>query len=249
MSAVLTLARYESRLLSREWANMVFAFIFPPLTMLIIAGSFGAEPDVEFNNLSPEDWYVVSYLGVPISAIALIGVPVALASYRERAVLRRFAAFGVPLRSVVTAQAVVGAGLVGIAAATVLAVAAPIYGIPSLERPAEVFAGFAAGTATLLVLGVALGLSVRTARGAQAIGLMAFFPMFLLGGSGPPPEVMGSPMRDIADLLPVTHATSAIRDPWLDDGSISGHLAALAIWCVVGMVAATWASRRLARTT
>ena len=235
MTAVFTLARTESRLLCREWATMVFAFIFPPLTMLVIAGSFGDQPDDGFGNLIPTDYYVTSYLGVPIAAIAFIGIPVILASYRERDVLRRFAAFGVPTRSVAGAQALVGAGLVVVAALTVLAVAVPTYGIPELQRPVEVAVGFVAGTVTMLTLGVAIGLLVRSARSAQALGLMAFFPMFLLSGSGPPPDVMSEPMRRIADLLPLTHATSAIRDPWLDDGSVLPHLVALAVWFVIGL--------------
>jgi ABC-2 type transport system permease protein len=244
MSAVLTLARTETRLLSREWATMVFAFVFPPLTMLVIAGSFGDQPDDGFGNLIPTEFYVTGYLGVPIAAIALIGIPVILASYRERDVLRRFAAFGVPTRSVAGAQAMVGAGLVVIAALTVLAAAIPTYGIPELQRPFEVAVGFAAGTVTMLTLGVAIGLLVKSARSAQAIGLMAFFPMFLLSGSGPPPDVMSDPMRRIADLLPLTHATSAIRDPWLDDGSIAPHLIGLGVWFVIGITASAALIRR-----
>lgn len=241
---VFTLARTETRLLAREWATMVFAFVFPPLTMLVIAGSFGDQPDDGFGDLIPTEFYVTGYLGVPIAAISLIGIPVILASYRERDVLRRFAAFGVPTRSVAGAQAMVGAGLVVVAALTVLAAAAPTYGIPTLQRPVQVLVGFTAGTATMLTLGVAIGLVVRSARSAQAVGLMAFFPMFLLSGSGPPPDVMTDPMRRIADLLPLTHATSAIRDPWLDDGSIAPHLAGLGVWFAIGMAGITALLRR-----
>jgi ABC-2 type transport system permease protein len=244
MNAVFTLARSESRLLSREWATMVFAFIFPPLTMMVIAGSFGDQPDEGFGNLIPTEFYVTGYLAVPMAAVALIGIPVILASYRERDVLRRFAAFGVPTRAVAGAQALVGAALVAIAALTVLAAAASTYGIPHVHRPAEVALGFAAGTATMLVLGVAIGLFVRSARSAQAIGLMAFFPMFLLSGSGPPPDVMSGAMRRVSDLLPLTHATSAIRDPWLDDGSIVPHLVGLVIWFALGLAAAAASTRR-----
>jgi ABC-2 type transport system permease protein len=244
MSAVLTLARTEARLISREWATMVFAFVFPPLTMLVIAGSFGDQPDDGFGDLIPTEFYVTGYLGVPIAAIALIGIPVVLASYRERDVLRRFAAFGVPTRSVAGAQAMVGAGLVMVAALTVLAAAIPTYGIPELERPIEVAIGFAAGTITMLALGVAVGLLVRSARSAQAIGLLAFFPMFLLSGSGPPPDVMSDPMRRIADVLPLTHATSAIRDPWLDDGSIAPHLLGLGVWFAIGIAGCATLIRR-----
>lgn len=59
---------------------MVFAFVFPPLTMLIIAGSFGDQPDEGFGMLVPTDFYVTGYMGIPIAAIALIGIPVILAS-------------------------------------------------------------------------------------------------------------------------------------------------------------------------
>jgi ABC-2 type transport system permease protein len=244
MTALLTLARTESRLLSREWATMVFAFVFPPITMLIVAGAFGDQPDDGFGDLIPTEFYVTGYFGIPIAAIALIGIPLSLASYRERDVLRRFAAFGVPTTSVVGAQLLVGAGLVVVAALTVLAAAAPTYGIPDLQRPAEVAIGFAAGTVTLLTLGAALGLLVKSARSAQAIGLMAFFPMFLLSGGGPPPDVMSDPMRRIADVLPLTHAISAIRDPWLDDGPIGGHLGVLGIWLVIGLAGTAILIRR-----
>lgn len=125
-----------------------------------------------------------------------------------------------------------------------LAVAAPIYGIPTMKRPAEVVAGFAAGTVTMLALGAAIGLLVKSARSAQAIGLMAFFPMFLLSGTGPPPDVMSAPMRRMSDLLPMTHAVSAIRDPWLDDGSIAVHLGALGVWFTVGLAGAVILIRR-----
>lgn len=244
MSALVSLTRSEARLLSRDWAAMVFAFAFPPLTLMVLAGSFGDQPDEAFGNVLPEDFYITGYLGVPLAALTLIGLPVLLASYRERDVLRRFAAFGVSTLTVVTAQALVTCVLVVVAAATVLAVAAPTYGIPAMDDPLAVAAGFTAGTVSLVILGVALGLSMRTARGAQAIGLLAFFPMFLLSGGGPPPDVMTSVMRDIADVLPLTHAINAIREPWLGTGNIGGDVAVLAAWAAIGLGVTAWQSRR-----
>ena len=179
--------------------------------------------------------------------MALIGLPVVLAGYRERDVLRRFAAFGVSTLSVAAAQALVTVGLVVLAAATVLAVAEPTYGVPTVDDPLAVAAGFALGTVTMVVLGVALGLAIGTARGPQALGLLAFFPMWLLCGGGPPPEVMSDPMRRVADLLPLTHVVSAVRDPWLGIGDgIGENLAALAAWLVAGLVAAALLLRRAA---
>jgi ABC-2 type transport system permease protein len=245
--SVITLARTETRLLTREWAVMVFAFLFPPLTMLIIAGAFGDEPDPEaFGRVLPDDFYVTGYFAIPIAAIGLIGLPVAIASYRERDVLRRFQAFGISTPTVVGAQMTVSLGLTLLAGVLVLAAAAPTYGVPAVERPLQAGVGFALGAVTMLTIGSAIGLLVRSARGAQAIGLLLFFPMFLLSGGGPPPAVMGSVLRRISDVLPMTHAVGAIRDPWLDDGSSAPHLGALAVWLAVAAAAAVVAGRRAA---
>jgi ABC-2 type transport system permease protein len=74
---------------------------------------------------------------------------------------------------------------------------------------------------------------------------MAFFPMFLLSGGGPPPEVMSDVMRRIADVLPLSHAVAGIRDPWLGSGGVGGHLVVLAVWLVVGLAIVGRQVRRL----
>jgi ABC-2 type transport system permease protein len=249
MSTTLTLTRAEARLLTREWAVMIFAFVFPPLTMLIVAGSFGSEPDDEYYGLAPDLFYVVSYIGIPIAAIALIGLPVAIAGYRERGVLRRFEAFGIDRRSVLGAEALVGLGLVAVAVLTLLAAGGAVFGIPAVEWPLGTAAGFAAGTAVMLLLGTACGLLIGTARGAQAFGLLLFFPMFLLSGGGPPPDVMPTVMRKASDVLPLTHVVGAIRDPWLGTESVGPHIVGLAVWAVIGAVAVAVGLRRLGQTS
>jgi len=41
--------------------------------------------------------------------------------------------------------------------------------------------------------------------------LLLFFLLFLLGSGGPSSAVMGSALRDVADVLPLTQVTKAIR--------------------------------------
>ena len=88
------LVRTELKLMLREPLTLIFVFVFPVVTMLIIGGSFGTRPSGAFDGVNPSHWYVASYLTVVIAATGLIMVPVHLASYRERGVLRRFSAAG-----------------------------------------------------------------------------------------------------------------------------------------------------------
>src|SRR4029453_1449976 len=137
MSRLSALAATEARLLTRDWTVVVFAFVFPAFVMLILAGVFGNEPDEGYANRRPADYYVAASIGVVLTALALVGLPVALASYRERGVLRRFEAFGVSAGRVVAAQAIVTCALILLSAGLSLAVAAPTYGIPHLVHPWE----------------------------------------------------------------------------------------------------------------
>jgi ABC-2 type transport system permease protein len=95
-SAAGRLIRAEARLMLRDPLTLTFVFAFPIVTMLIIGGSFGTTPDPAFDGVNPAHWYVASYLTVIIAAVGLVTLPVHMASYRERGVLRRFAAAGFP---------------------------------------------------------------------------------------------------------------------------------------------------------
>ena len=219
MTTMLKLVRTELRLVLREPLVLAFVFAFPILTVLVIAGSFGAEDAPDFGNVEPSQWYVASYLAVVIAAIGLVMVPVHLAGYRERGVLRRFAAAGFPRWSFAGAQLIVGVTLTLVASAVLLVVAGLVYGLPPVESPLATAAGVVLGATAFTSLGLLVGAGVPNARAAQGVGLLLFFPSFLLGGGGPPPEAMSSAMRQIAKLLPLTHVTGSIRQPWLGLGT------------------------------
>lgn len=232
----------ELRLLGRDPLTLTFVVVFPVVTMLIIGGSFGTQPDEVFP-VNPAHWYVASYFTVVIGATGLIMMPVHLASYREAGVLRRFAIAGFPRWSFATAQLIVGLLAVAVAGTLLLVVAAFVYGVPTVESPVRVIAAVVAGAVAFISLGVLLGSVLPTARSAQAVGLLLFFPSFLLGVGGPPPAVMSPVLADIADYLPLGIVTNAIREPWLGIGDATGDLVVVTI---LAAVATALAARRTA---
>src|SRR3954452_17251605 len=202
----------ELRLFTRDPLTLTFVVVFPIVTMLVIAGSFGNQPDDAFP-VNPSHWYVSSYLTVVIAATGLIMLPVHIASYRERGVLRRFAVAGFPRWSFALAELFVGLTAIAVSGALLLVVAAPTYGVPAVADPVRAAAGFMAASVAFVSIGVLLGTVLPSARSAQAIGLLLFFPSFLLGGGGPPPSAMSESLSRIADVLPLTLANRAIRQP------------------------------------
>ena len=228
------LLRAELKLMLRDPLVLTFVFVFPVVTMLIIGGSFGTKPQASFADVNPAHWYVASYLTVVIAATGLVMLPVHLASYRERGVLRRFAAAGFPRWSFALAQLVVGLVAVGAASAVELGVAGLVYGVPALHESWRVALGIGLGAVAFVSIGVVLGTVLPSARAAQAVGLILFVPSFLLGSGGPPPKALPQAMRSVANLLPLTQVTDAIRDPWLGLGPASTSLIVVAVLAVAG---------------
>ncbi len=246
MRAFSKLTWVELKLFTREPFAVIFTFAFPLIVLIVLINSFQPEPGGfgGFGEADPSDYYLASYVGVVIAAVGLIALPVHIATYRERGILRRFRASSLAAWTIVGAQAVVGL-LMAIASSVALILFGWIvYDAELPDSPGLTAVGFLVGTVTFLALGVVLGLITRNARAAQAVGMMLFFPMFLMSGAGPPRDTMTGGMRAVSDVLPLTWVVSSLQDPWLGNGLDWIYPAIL----LVLFVAATAISIRLFRS-
>ena len=244
-TGIARLIRTEAKLFLREPVSLIFALAFPALVVLIIGGVFDAD-DPDFGGARPSDYYVAAYFAVVLAAVGFIVLPVHLAAYRERGVLRRFRASPFPPWALPAAWAVVATALSVVGAVVLLATARLAYGVPPVHDPAGTLLAVAVATFTYVSVGILLGLLLPTARAAQAVGLALFFPSFLLGGGGPPPGAMPDVMRSISNVLPMTQAVLAIQHPWLAIGPSTGtRLLVLALIGIAATVAWVWVADRV----
>ena len=246
MTALTQLARLtktELKLVLREPLVLAFVLAFPVIFTAVLGGVFDAEDDA-FGAL-PSDYYGVGYIAVAVGAVGLMMVPVQVAAYRERGVLRRFRTSGMAPWVFPAALTIVGVLVSLVAAALVIITSKLIYGlIPPANYPKAILFGVIA-TIGFVSFGILLGWVMPNARSAQGIGMLAFFPMFLLGGGGPPPEAMSPGMRAIAEWLPLTHVMRAIQEPWLDlEGGGANHLAILVAIGAISTAGWVWLSGR-----
>jgi ABC-2 type transport system permease protein len=215
VAAGIRIAVMDLRLLLREPSVLVGLVAFPAVTVLILAGVFGSEPDPEFAGIRPSEHYVVGYVGVVLAQLGLVTLPVHLATHRELGVARRYRAAGISAGATIASQGLLGAVLALAAGVTVLMVGAAVYGLPMPQDPLAVAGWSLAGVACFVALGMALGTLAPSSRAAAALGNLVFVPMFLLGGGGPPREVMTGPMRVLSDALPLSHVIGGLRHAWL----------------------------------
>ena len=244
LATALRLTGTNLRLMAREPMVAVGTIGFPLVTVLVLAGVFGQTPDPEFGGVAPDDHYLAGYIGVVIGALGLITLPVHIATQRELGVLRRFRASGVSGGVQVASDVLLGALLGTIAVAVVLATGVAVYGMRAPVDPLGVVGWYLAGLTCFIAVGCALGALAPTARSATALGNLVFVPMFLLGGGGPPRQVMTGSMSTVSDVLPLSHIVGGIRLAWLGQTD-DPHALWWPLTVAAGAVAvAVWSARR-----
>jgi ABC-2 type transport system permease protein len=107
-----------------------------------------------------------------------------------------------------------------------------------------VLAWTSAGIACFVALGIALGTLMPSSRAASGVGNLLFVPMFLLGGGGPPRDVMTGPMQTISEALPLTHVVGGMRESWLGSTDDPHFLPWPMLVTVVATALAVHAARR-----
>ena len=241
------MAWLEVKLLVREPITLIFTFAFPLLVLAVLGQVFGNTPDPEqpevFRGVGPMDYYLPGYIGLSIAAIGLIALPVHLASYRERGVLKRYRASGLSAGLVVGSQAAVGALAAIVGAALLTIVGFLGYDVHIPESVGGVLLGFAASVVCFGAIGVLLGAVLPSARAAQGLGLMLFFAMMFLSGTDGPREILGDVMRGIGEAFPLTHSFIVMQDPWIGFGMNLGRLAIVLVVAVLAGLAAVRAFR------
>lgn len=219
MRAVRTLSWIELKLFLREPVTVVFTLALPPLVLYVLAQVFGNTPDPRvYRGEGPIDYYLPAYIGLVIASLGLIGLPVHLAGYREKGVLRRLRAARVGTGALLVSQLfVLLAGM--LAGGLLLVVLARLsYHVTWPADWLGVLAAILVGTVAFTAVGFLLGVVLPTARAAQGLGVLLWFLMMMVSGAGPPPEVLSGALRGVATLTPLTHLIVAVQDPWLGHG-------------------------------
>jgi ABC-2 type transport system permease protein len=210
----------EIKLLLREPVTVMFGLVLPLGFLFVLGGVFGnqapaAGEKVVWQGVGAMSFYVPAYLVLVVMSVCVISIPTHLASNRERGVLRRYRASSVSPAAIAGAQLIVSTVMCVVSALVLLAAATIAYHYQAPRRPVLVAVVFLAIIVGSTATGVLLGAIIPNARAAQAIGLLLWFVMMLLGGAGPPEEALTGPMRAISNATPMRHAVRMIDQPWL----------------------------------
>jgi ABC-2 type transport system permease protein len=215
MKALIKLTYTELKLQLREPLAVFFTVVFPVMLLLLFGAIFGNAANERLGGYGQMDLSVSGYIGMIIGNIGMLGIPVSLANYRDKGILRRLRATplqsGVVLWSHVVTQVVIA--FVGIA--LLFVVGSAVYDLRAPDGNAMVIPAIVMGALSFFAVGFVLAGVMPTARTAQVVGMAIFYPMLFLSGAAMPRFIMPEIVQSISQLLPLTHVVILIEDLWL----------------------------------
>jgi ABC-2 type transport system permease protein len=211
-SAVGRLSISELKLLARERARLSVGLGIP-LALVIIFGSipFYRHPRQVFGGLTLLEVYVPILVAYSLAVLSLTALPMMLADYREKGVLRRLQTTPAGPVRVLAAQVVVNLGVAAVAVALILAVARIGYGVFLPRQLAGFVIAALLTSATLMSIGLLIAAIAPSGRAAQTIGQMLLLPMMFFAGLFIPVPVMSPAVQHVSHATPLGAAVEALQ--------------------------------------
>jgi ABC-2 type transport system permease protein len=231
-SAFGNLVRTEFLLLVREVVPLLWGAGFP-VALLSIMGVFSHGPDKALGGVSLVAVYEPILIAFTCSTFALQGLPIVLAGYRERGILRRLNATPVGAGRLLGAQLFVNLGVTLVSTAGILVVGRLAFGLALPRQAAGFCLALLLAAAAMLSLGLLVASVARTGRVAGAAGTMLFLPLMFFAGLWTPQTTMPAGLRRVGDDTPLGAAVAALQRSMAGQWPTAASLGVLAAYAVV----------------
>jgi ABC-2 type transport system permease protein len=231
------LAFVEFKLFLREPSAAFFTLVFPLMMLFLFGSVFGNKP-ISKGGYGTVDYSVPAYTAMIIATTGLVSLAVTIASAREHGILRRLHA--TPLRplTILTAQVAVLFAMT-VLGMTLLVIAAKItYNLRFDGNALSVIAAFVLSSFSFFSLGFVLASLSRTARSAQVVTMMLYYPMLFLSGAAIPRFVLPEAVREYGQILPLTHVVNLLTGLWIGEawGEHMKEVLILTTMMIVGLI-------------
>jgi ABC-2 type transport system permease protein len=233
------LALTELKLFTRERVRLV-AGVGIPLILLIIFGSipYFGKPMASLGGDTLLDTYVPILVAFSLAILSLTALPMVLASYRERGVLRRLRTTPIGPARVLGAQLAANLTVAAASVVLVLAVARLGYRVSMPRQLAGFVLAVLLTAAALMAVGLLIAAIAPNGRTAQITGALLFYPLMFFAGLWLPIPTMPGVLQHISHATPLGAAVQALTDSAQGQWPTALQLVTLAAYAVAFAVAA-----------
>lgn len=199
MRRFFTLCRIELKLALRSPDVILFALAMPIVIMVITALTSGTAEGPQLVISTS----LGAYLAIGVCAIGLMNLPLTLADYRHKRVLKRLQVTPVHPGLLLTVQGTVQALLALLSATLVLVASGAIFSVTVQGSPLQLVFAFLLVLTSIFSIGLCIASTARDVKRAGILCSLLYFPMLLLSGTTIPFDRFPKALQLAAQVLPL----------------------------------------------
>lgn len=210
-----TLLKNELKLNIRNMNMVVFAIIMPLVVLAVLGLLYGEKNTANGVGYSFLEQSFGALCTISICAGGLMGLPLVVAEYRERKILKRFQVTPVSPVMLLAVEFVIYIVYSAVSMLTLLLAASLFWGVSIHGSWLSFLGSWLLTMVSTLSIGMLVGGIAKNAKSASVIACLLYFPMLIFSGATLPLEVMPELMRKIVRIFPMTQGIELMKATFL----------------------------------
>lgn len=241
LRGLLQLTWLEFKIFMREPLGAIGTIVIPVVVFLLVGRAMSGRAANPGTGLFLRSGLPV-LVSILIATSAVLSLVTIISIYREGGILKRLRATPLRPQTILTAHVLVKLLLTAITMALMVLAGRRYYPV-GVEVPVVSFTvALLISTLAILSMGFVIASLVPTARFAQPIGAVLFYPMIALSGLFTPIDALPQGLQVLSRLLPMTYIVSLLQGI-LAGASWSAHLGDVAALALVFVICTALSAR------
>ena len=232
MKTFCTLLKNELKLNIRNMNMVIFAVILPLIVLVILGFLYGTNPAADGTDYTFLEQSIGALCAISICAGGLMGLPLVVAEYRERKILKRFQVTPISPRMLLTVELLIYVLYALVSLITLLLVSRLAWGVQLRGSWIGFIGSWLLTVLSTLSIGMMVGGIAKNAKSASVIACILYFPMLIFSGATLPFEVMPEIMQKIISVFPLTQGIQLMKAMFLGATLESSILPIIVMPCI-----------------
>ncbi|QEH67196.1 ABC transporter permease [Cellulosilyticum sp. ST5] len=211
MKRFLTLLKVEGRVALRGIDGIFFGVLMPVGIALLIGMICGDKPAFEGAEYTFVQGSFAALITVGICATAFMGIPLTVADYRDKKILKHYCVTPISPAVILLIQVVINMITALVSSVAVYLMMKFGFGYQLQGSILGFMGSYLLVMVAMYGLGMLMASLCTTIKTANLVCTLVYFPMLFLSGATIPYEVLPNPLQATANVLPLTQGIKLLK--------------------------------------
>ena len=211
MNTLFVLFKTEFKLAVREFSGVLFGVILPVGIMILLGALYGSRPAYDGAGYTSLQQSFAAVITIGICATGLMGIPLTVANYREKKILKRFQVTPTSPMMFLAAQILNNLVFALISSFLVWVTARLFFSYTMIGSLWLFLLFYCFVTVAIYALGMLVASVSGNIKTANLLTTVVYFPMFFLSGATVPYEIMPKALQMFSSILPLNHGIKLLK--------------------------------------